>query len=156
MPGKINPVMPEMLTMICFQVVGNDTAISLATQAGQLELNVMIPTVIHNLLTSIEILKNGMDVFIRFCVTGIAANKKRCDDYAETSYGIAAALNPYLGYSRAAEVVKESVKTGKTLRQIILERKLLPEKKLKAILSPVRLTDGGSVLRRKKLTVPKS
>src|SRR3989338_1937142 len=140
MPGKINPVMPEMLTMICFQVVGNDTAIALATQAGQFELNVMIPTVIHNLLTSIEILKNGMDAFTRFCVTGITANKKRCYDYAETSFGIAAALNPYLGYSRAAEVVKESVRTGKSLREIILERRLLPEKKLKEILSPEKLT----------------
>lgn len=140
MPGKINPVMPEMLTMVCFQVVGNDTAISLATQAGQLELNVMIPAIIHNLLTSIEILKNGMNVFTRFCVLGITVNKKRCYDYAETSYGIAAALNPYIGYSRAAEIVKESVRTGKTLRQIILERRLLPEKKLKEILSPEKLT----------------
>ena len=132
--------MPEMLTMICFQVVGNDTAISLATQAGQLELNVMIPTVIHNLLTSIEILKNGMDVFTRFCVVGITANQKQCHQYAETSFGIAAALNPYMGYSRAAEIVKESVRTGKTLREIILERRLLPEKKLKEILSPEKLT----------------
>ena len=140
MPGKINPVMPEMLTMICFQVVGNDTAIALATQAGQLELNVMIPTVILNLLMSIEILKNGMDVFTRFCVTGITANQKGCHRYAETSFGIAAALNPYIGYSRAAEVVKESVRTGKTLREIILERRLLPEKKLKEILSPEKLT----------------
>ena len=140
MPGKINPVMPEMLTMICFQVVGNDSAISLATQAGQLELNVMVPTVIHNLLTSIEILKNGMDVFTRFCVVGIKANAKRCFEYAETSYGIAAALNPYLGYSRAAEIVKESVKTGRTLREIIRERNLLPENKLRDILSPKKLT----------------
>src|SRR3989338_8388773 len=140
MPGKINPVMPEMLTMICFQVVGNDAAISLATQAGQLELNVMIPSVIHNLLTSIEILKNGIDVFARFCVIGIKANQKRCLEYAETSYGIAAALNPYLGYSRAAEIVKESVKTGKTLRQIIRERNLLPEHQLREILSPKKLT----------------
>jgi aspartate ammonia-lyase len=140
MPGKINPVMPEMLTLICFQVVGNDTAVSLAVQAGQLELNVMMPTVIHNLLTSIEILKNGMDVFTRFCVTGITANKKRCYHYAETSFGIAAALNPYIGYSRAAEIVKESVRTGKTLREIVLERGLLPEKKLKEILSPEKLT----------------
>ena len=100
----------------------------------------MIPTVIHNLLTSIEILKNGMDVFANFCVAGITVNKKQCYDYAEMSYGIAAALNPYIGYSRAAEVVKESVRTGKTLREIILERRLLPEKKLNEILSPGKLT----------------
>ncbi|MBI3999890.1 MAG: aspartate ammonia-lyase [Candidatus Omnitrophica bacterium] len=144
MPGKINPVMPEMLTMICFQVVGNDTAISLATQAGQLELNVMIPTVIHNLLTSIEILKNGLNIFTRLCVIGIKANKGRCLEYAETSYGIAAALNPHIGYSRAAEVVKESVKTGKTLREIVKDRNLIPEKKLHEILSPERLTQPKS------------
>lgn len=140
MPGKINPVMPEMLTMICFQAVGNDLAISMATQAGQLELNVMIPTVIHNLLSSIEILKNGIDVFTRLCVTGIKANKDRCLEYAETSYGIAAALNPYIGYSRAAEIVKESVKVGKTLREIVRQRNLVPEKKLREILSPEKLT----------------
>ena len=140
MPGKVNPVMPEMLAMVCFQVVGNDLAISMATQAGQLELNVMIPTLIHNLLTSIEILRNGIDVFTRFCVAGIKANARRSAEYAETSYGMAAALNPYLGYGRAAQIVKESVKTGKTLREIIQERNLLPEKKLREILSPEKLT----------------
>ncbi len=140
MPGKINPVMPEMLTMVCFQAVGNDLAVSMATQAGQLELNVMIPTVIYNLLTSIEILKNAIDVFTRFCVDGIKANSEHCFDFAEKSYGIAAALNPHIGYSKAAEIVKESVKTGKTLREIILERRLIPEEKLKDILSPEKLT----------------
>lgn len=140
MPGKINPVMPEMLTIVCFQVVGNDLVVSLATQAGQLELNVMIPAIIHNLLSSIEILKNSIDVFTHFCVEGIKANVKQGLDFAEKSYGIAAALNPHLGYSKAAEIVKESVKTGKTLREIILERRLLPEDKLKEILSPEKLT----------------
>ncbi len=140
MPGKINPVMPEMLTMVCFQVVGNDLAISMATQAGQLELNVMIPTIIHNLLSSIEILKNAIGIFTRFCVEGIKVNAKQCSEFAEKSYGIAAALNPHIGYSKAAEIVTESVKTGKTLREIILERRLLPEDKLKDILSPEKLT----------------
>ncbi|MBI1977732.1 MAG: aspartate ammonia-lyase [Candidatus Omnitrophica bacterium] len=140
MPGKINPVMPEVMTITCFQVIGNDHAIALATQAGQLELNVMIPTVVHNLLSSIEILKNAMNVYTRFCIVGIEVHKEHCFQYAETSYGIAAALNPYIGYSKAAEVVKESVKTGKTMREIILEWKLLPEKKLREILSPEKLT----------------
>ena len=81
-----------------------------------------------------------MDVFARFCINGIRTNASRCHDYAETSYGIAAALNPYIGYSRAAQVVKESVKTGKTMREIILEQKLLPEKQLREILSPEKLT----------------
>ena len=88
----------------------------------------------------IEILKNAVDVFTRFCVEGIKANAKQCSDFAEKSYGIAAALNPYIGYSKAAEIVKESVKTGKTLREIILKRRLIPEAKLKEILSPEKLT----------------
>ena len=140
MPGKVNPVMAESMTIIAFQVVAADAAISLATQAGQLELNVMIPTVIHNLLHSIEILKNGMTVFADLCVSGIRANKERCFAYAEQSYGIAAALNPHIGYARAARVVKQSMKTGKTIREIILEEKLLPERKLREILSPAKLT----------------
>ncbi len=140
MPGKINPVMPEMMTVIGFQVVGLDTSVSMATQAGQLELNVMIPTVIYSLLQSIEILKNGVERFTTLCVVGIKANKAECLQYAETSFGIAAALNPYLGYGTAAQIVKESVKTGKTLREIILKRKLLPERKLRQILSPAKLT----------------
>ena len=140
MPGKINPVMPEALTITCFQVVGNDLAVSMATQAGQLELNVMIPTVIHNLLQSVEILKNGVDLFTRLCVRGIKANKEQCREYAEGSFGIAAALNPHIGYNRAAEVVKESIGTGKTIREIVLARKLLPESKLRQILSPAKLT----------------
>jgi len=140
MPGKINPVMPEMLTMVCFQVAGNDLVVSMAAQAGQLELNVMIPAVIYNLLSSIEILKNSINVFTRFCVDGIKANSKQCLEFAEKSYGIAAALNPHLGYSKAAEIVKESMKTGKTLREIILKHRLLPEDELKEILSPEKLT----------------
>lgn len=140
MPGKINPVMPEMMTLIGFQVVGLDASVSMATQAGQLELNVMIPTIIYSLLRSIQILKNGVERFTTLCVAGIKANKAQCLQYAETSYGIAAALNPYLGYSTAAQIVKESVQTGKTLREIILKRKLLPENKLRQILSPEKLT----------------
>ncbi len=140
MPGKINPVMPEMLTMICFQMVGNDTAVQLATQAGQLELNVMIPTVIHNLLQSIEILKNGIDVFARFCVTGIEGNAKRCYEYAEKSYGIAAALNPYIGYGKAAEVVKESMQTGKSVREVIISRGILSPLETNKVLSARNLT----------------
>jgi aspartate ammonia-lyase len=140
MPGKVNPVMPEVAAQVGFQVVGNDQAISMAIQAGQLELNVMRPVVIHNLFQSIEILKNVCRVFRTHCIDGITANKKRCRDYAEKSYGIAAALNPHIGYSKAAECVKESVRTGKTLRQIVLEKKLLSPSALDRILSPQNLT----------------
>jgi len=140
MPGKVNPVMPEVAAQVAFQVIGNDLAIAMAVQSGQLELNVMRPVIIHNLFQSIEILKNTCRILATHCVDGITANAERCRDYAEKSYGIAAALNPHIGYSRAAECVKESVRTGKTLRQVVLEKKLLKPSVLNRILSPEHLT----------------
>lgn len=140
MPGKINPVMPEVAAQVAFQVIGNDLAITLAAQAGQLELNVMRPVIIHNLFQSIEILKNTCRILAPHCVDGITANAERCRDYAEKSYGIAAALNPHIGYSKAAECVKESVRTGKTLRQVVFEKGLLKDSELDRILSPEHLT----------------
>lgn len=140
MPGKINPVMPEVAAQVGFQVIGNDLAIAFATSNGQLELNVMRPIIAHNLLTSIEILKNVTRVLAAYCIEGIQADKQRCHDYAETSFGIAAALNPYIGYSKAAECVKEANKTGKTLRQVVLEKKYLSAAQLDKILSPENLT----------------
>ncbi len=136
MPGKVNPVMAENMDMVCFQVVGNDHAIAMASQAGQLELNVMMPLINFNLLTSIRVLRNAMKAFRTRCIEGIRANAERCKYYAENSLGIATALNPYLGYRAAAEVVKESVKTGKMVRQIIEEKKLLSKEKLDHVLSP--------------------
>ncbi len=140
MPGKVNPVMPEVAAQAGFQVIGNDTAIALAASAGQLELNVMRPIIARNLLESIEILKNVTHVFRIYCIEGITANAGRCRQFAEESYGIAAALNPHIGYSKAAACVKESVKTGKTLRQIVLEKKYLTASQLDRILSPENLT----------------
>ena len=140
MPGKVNPVMPEVAAQVGLQVVGNDLAISMAVQAGQLELNVMRPVITHNLFQSIEILKNLCRVLKPYCIDGITANKDRCRDYAEKSYGIAAALNPHIGYAQAAECVKESVRTGKTLRQVVLQKKLLTAAELDRILSPENLT----------------
>ncbi len=140
MPGKVNPVMPEAAVQVAFQVIGNDLAISMAVQAGQLELNVMRPLVAHNLFQSIEILKNLCRVLRTHCIEGITANVKRCREYAEKSYGIAAALNPHIGYAKAAECVKESVRSGKTLREIVLQKKLLTPRALDRILSPKNLT----------------
>ncbi len=142
MPGKVNPVMPEVAAQVAFQVIGNDAAIAFAVSGGQLELNVMRPIIAHNLMQSIEILKNLLKVFRTHCVEGIRSNPKRCRAYAEESYGIAAALNPSIGYSRAAECVKESVKTGKTLRQVVLDKKYLSAKALEKILSPEHLTQA--------------
>ena len=141
MPGKVNPVMPEAAAQVGFQVIGNDLAISLAVQGGQLELNVMRPVIAHNLFQSVEILKNLCRVLRTHCIEGITANAERCRDYAEKSYGIAAALNPHLGYAKAAECVKESVRTGKTLREVVLGKKLLTSRALDQILSPGNLTE---------------
>ena len=110
MPGKVNPSMAEMLNMVCFQVIGNELTVSMAAQAGQLELNVMMPVMAFNLNFSIEILKNGVREFTDRCVKGIAANVEQCRHYAEVSPSLATALNSYIGYARAADVVKKALK----------------------------------------------
>ena len=141
MPGKINPVMAELTAMVGFQVVGADITTALAVQAGQLELNVMMPAMAWNVLHSAEILKNTMRVFAERCVDGITANEARCRFYANATISIAAALNPYIGYAAAAEIAKESVKTGRTVTEIALEKKLLDEKTMREILDPIRMTE---------------
>jgi len=143
MPGKVNPVMGELLDMVAFQVVGCDTVVALAVQAGQLELNVMMPAMIWNVLHATEILKNTCHVVATRCIEGIRANREVCERYAYLSPSIATALNPVIGYSRAAEVVKKSLKTGKTIPEVCLEDKVLSEKELKEILDPHRMTEPG-------------
>lgn len=140
MPGKINPVMPEAAVQAAFHVIGNDLTIVLAAAAGQQELNVMRPVIAYNLLQSFEILKNTAIVLSKYCISGIKADVERCRWYAEKSVGIAAALNPYIGYSRAAECVKEATRTGKSLREIVLAKKYLKPAELDRILSPENLT----------------
>lgn len=134
MPGKYNPVMAEMTTMVCFQVMGYDSAIALAAQAGQLELNVMMPLIAYNLIHSIEILGNTLSALTRFCLVGITANQARCRAYAEGSLALVTALNPHIGYLNAAAVAKESLETGKSLRQIVLEKGLMSESELAKVL----------------------
>jgi len=141
MPGKVNPVMAEMLNMVCFQVMGNDLTIMLAAQAGQLELNVMMPLIGHNLLYSIRILTNGVRAFTERCVRGIEADEEQCRAWVEGSMGIGTALNPYIGYDAAAKVVREAMVTGKSIRQIVRERALLSEEELEEILSPRAMTE---------------
>lgn len=134
MPGKYNPVMAEMLNMVCFQVIGLDTAILLAAQAGQFELNAMMPLIAYNLLHSLQILNNSLRVFTERCVRGITAQADRCRSYAEGTLALVTALNPYIGYLQAAEVAKISLETGKSIRQIVLERNLMsPEQVAKAL-----------------------
>lgn len=141
MPGKINPVMPELAAMVSFQVVGNDTAVAMAVQAGQLELNVMMPTMAYNVLQSITILTNMLKVFNEKCIAGITANEKRNNFYAQSTVSLATALNPYIGYAKAAEIVKESVATGRSIIDIARDKKLLTEKEIEEILDPVSMTE---------------
>jgi aspartate ammonia-lyase len=134
MPGKYNPVMAEMISMICFQVMGYDQSIALAAQAGQLELNVMMPLIAYNLIHSIEILGNGLRALTEQCLQGITADADRCQNYAEGSLALVTALNTHIGYLNAAAVAKESLATGKSLRQIVLEWELMSPELLAEVL----------------------
>ncbi len=135
MPGKYNPVMAEMTSMVCFQVMGYDAAIALAAQAGQLELNVMMPLIAYDLIHSIEILGKTVAALTERGITGITVNGDRCLAYAEGSLALVTALNPHIGYLNAAAVAKESLETGKSLRQIVLERGLMSETELITVLN---------------------
>jgi len=143
MPGKVNPSMAEMLNMVCFQVIGNDLTVAMAVQAGQLELNVMMPVMAYNLHHSIEILKNALRAFIDRCVVGIVADAERCRRYAESSMALATALNTYVGYARAAEVVKRALREQKTIIDVVRAEKLLTEDQIAQILDPIKLTEPG-------------
>ncbi len=146
MPGKINPVMPELAAMVSFQVVGNDVAVAMAVQAGQLELNVMMPTMAYSVLQSITILTNMLRQFTDRCVSDITANKSRTDFYVQATVSLATALNPYIGYAKAAEIAKEAVATGRSIIEIAREKKLLSEKEINDILDPARMTEPARPL----------
>jgi aspartate ammonia-lyase len=141
MPGKINPVIPELAAMVSFQVMGNDLAVAMAVQAGQLELNVMMPTMSYSVLQSITILTNMLRQLTEKCIVGITANEKRNTFYAQSTVSLATALNPYIGYAKAAEIAKESVATGRSIIEIAREKKLLTEKQIEEILDPKRMTE---------------
>jgi len=130
MPAKVNPVMPEMLTMVCFQVMGNDQTIAYCSQAGQLELNVMMPVVAFDIMMSLRILENSLRIFTKRCVEGITANADRCNHFAERSAALVTALNTHIGYLKAAAVAKEALSSHKSIRQIVLEQKLMTEAEL--------------------------
>ncbi len=143
MPGKVNPVMAEMMNMVCFQVMGCDTTITYAAQAGQLELNVMMPVAAYNLLHEIEILTNAIDVFNRFCVKGITANEERCRMYAEGSMSIVTVLNPHIGYAAAAEIAKEYLNSGISIRTLVKEKGLLTDDQIDEIFDLYKMTEPG-------------
>jgi fumarate hydratase class II len=140
MPGKVNPVMSEMLLMICAQVIGNDAAVGWGGAAGNFELNVMIPVMAYNVLHSVGILASGSRLFASRCVEGLEANEKRCNELIEQSLAMVTALNPRIGYDAAAAIAKESVKTGKTVRELCLEKKVLPPDELQRLLDARGMT----------------
>lgn len=133
MPGKVNPVMAECMDMICFQIVGNDLAVSMAVQAGQMELNVMNPVMIHNILESMVLLNNYIPVFIERCISGIEADEERCRSYLEKNPSIATFLSPYIGYMKAAEVAKEALARDMSVRDLVLEKGLLTKDEVERI-----------------------
>jgi aspartate ammonia-lyase len=140
MPGKINPVLAELAAMVGFQVVGNDAAVAMAVQAGQLELNVMMPTMAYNVLQSVAILTNMLRQLDERCVRGITANQARCEFYAQSTVALATALNPYIGYAKAAELVKESIASGRSIVEIARERGVLSEAQIAEILDVGKMT----------------
>ena len=141
MPGKVNPVMAEMTDMVCFQVMGNDQTIALAAQAGQLELNVMMPVIAFDLLMSLAIMTNAVTVLAGRCVEGITANEERCRWYVEHSVSLVTALNPRIGYARAAEIAKRAIAKGKTIREVILEEKLMTPDEVADVLDLYAMTE---------------
>lgn len=141
MPGKVNPSMAEMMNQVCYQVVGFDQTVAYCAHAGQMDLNVMMPVMNYNLQQALHILSTSIEVFSKRCVEGITVDRERCRMYFESSVGMATIMNPYIGYAKAAELAKESVKTGKSIVQLIREHKLLTEEQMKEILEPRRLTD---------------
>lgn len=143
MPGKVNPVMCEVMNQISFQVIGNDHTISLASEAGQFELNVMEPVLVFNLLQSLTILKNGMSVFRQYAIEGLTANIERCQQLVEYSVGIITAINPHVGYEIATKVAKEAIQSGRPVREICLELNVLSEEELNEILDPIGMTNPG-------------
>jgi aspartate ammonia-lyase len=136
MPGKVNPSLLECMNQICFHVIGADTAVALAVQAGQLELNVMMPLMAFEVLFSIEILKNFLPVFTAKCIRGIEADRGRSKAYYISSPSLATALNPLIGYARAAEIAKESAASGTPIPDLLREKKLLPDEEIARIFTP--------------------
>ncbi|MEV6105390.1 aspartate ammonia-lyase [Streptomyces sp. NPDC051940] len=140
MPGKVNPVIPEMVNQVAFEVIGNDLTVTMAAEAGQLQLNAFEPVMLHALAQSMSMLRAACLTLAERCVTGITANTDRMREAVETSIGLATALNPHIGYTEATAIAQEALRTGRGVAELALERELLPADRLAAILTPERLT----------------
>src|SRR5712664_3176220 len=143
MPGKVNPVIPEAVNLVAAQVIGNDAAITVCGSLGQLELNIMMPVIAYDLLQSIEILANGSKVLSEKCVSGITADRERCYSYADRSLMVVTAITPHVGYDNAAKVAKKAIAENKSVREVILEEKILPKEKVDEVLDLKKMTKGG-------------
>ena len=143
MPGKINPSIPEMVNQVCFQVVGCDTTVSIAAEHGQLELNVMMPVIAFNVLLSMRILTSAVTVLTERCVKGIEANEEMCSYWVERSAALATALMPHIGYARAAEISKQSVKEGVLIRDLVKREQVLPAEQIDDVLDLRKMTEIG-------------
>ncbi len=143
MPGKINPSIPEMVNQVCFQVIGCDTTVAISAEHGQLELNVMMPVIAHNILLSMLILTNAIDTLTERCVKGIQANRKMCEYWVERSAALATALMPQIGYGKAAEISKRSVKEGVLIRELVKREKVLPDAEIDDVLDLRKMTEIG-------------
>jgi fumarate hydratase, class II len=143
MPGKVNPVIAESVTMVCAQVIGNDVTVTVGGQAANFELIVMLPVMAHNLLQSIELLAAASQNFAVKCIEGIKADEERCKSLIEESLAMCTALAPEIGYEAAAKLAKDAYRTGKTVREVAKEQKILPEKRLSELLDPWRMTEPG-------------
>lgn len=139
MPGKVNPVMPEVMSQIAFNIIGNDTTITLAAEAGQLELNAFEPVLFYRLFESLDTLRNGVEVFRTKCIEGITVNADRCRDDIERSIGIVTALCPYIGYTESARIAKKALKEGRNVRDLLIEENVLSPEKLNEILDPAKM-----------------
>jgi fumarate hydratase class II len=143
MPGKVNPVIAEALIMVCAQVVGLDAANTLGGLGGYFELNLMMPLLAHNLLTAVEMLANGSRLFADRCVAGVEVNAEVCEAAVERGLALATALAPVIGYNRAAEIAKAAQRTGRTVREVAAEERLVSPEELDALLDPRRMTEPG-------------
>jgi aspartate ammonia-lyase len=139
MPGKVNPIIPEVVNQVAFEVIGNDLTVTMAAEAGQLELNAMEPVIAYNLFTSLDLLGRACRTLVTRCIRGITANRERCRQMVENSIGLVTALNPILGYEKATEIAEEALRSGRSVVEVVLEKNYLNQAQLEQILSPQKM-----------------
>jgi aspartate ammonia-lyase len=151
MPGKVNPVIPEAVNQTAFQVIGNDLAITMAAEAGQLQLNAMEPLIIYNLLSSLRMMTNACNMLTNRCVRQITANVQRCNELVRDSIGIVTAFSPFIGYEKSSAIAKKALVSGRNVLDLIKEEGLLDADKIESIMKPENLTGPSSLMSQKKI-----